>query len=156
MVNRNSRAVMVPARSPWPSFQGAKGGHWRGSIVSPPPLPTRKRAGGKEAEDCSNQNPTPFFAPFPNVFLSSSPNNIHSSLDALVSAIFTSIAYSHSLFGHHPQPSLKMGDREKKEFGPANKKQERGKLFELQDLDGPATTSTEAGQVRTTPCKTLR
>lgn len=49
-----------------------------------------------------------------------------------------------------------MGDREKKEFGPANKKQERGKLFELQDLNGPATTSAEAGQVRTTPCKTLR
>lgn len=104
MVNRNSRVVMVPVRSPWPSFQGAKGGHWRGSIVSPPPLPTRKRARGKEAEEGSNQNPTPFFSPFPNVSLSSSPNNIHSSLDALVSAIFTSIAYSDRLLAITPNP----------------------------------------------------
>lgn len=72
-----------------------------------------------------------------------------------MSAIFTSIPYSHSHFGHHPQPSLKMGDRDKKEFGPANKEQERDKLFELQDLNAPPTVSAQAEQVRTTPCKTL-
>lgn len=49
-----------------------------------------------------------------------------------------------------------MGDRDKKQFGPANKKEERGKLFELQDLNASATTSSQAGQVRTMPCKTPR